>query len=172
MVNTDPARREDVMDPMGRTGWPSAKRRDGERTPMQWEATPAAGFTTGRPWLPVPASARSHNVATQRRDPGSVLNWHRALLALRRSRKALLDGAYRPLAPDDPHVLAYLRVVDEEAILVAVNLSGKERRLDLGLGPRGQVLLATGRAPAKGLPATLGPYCALVATLGRPAADH
>ena len=167
MVNTDPARREDVMDPMGRTGWPSAKRRDGERTPMQWDPTPAAGFTTGRPWLPVPAGARSHNVATQRRDPGSVLNWHRALISLRKSRKALLDGAYRPLAPDDPDILAYLRVVEEEAILVAVNLSGKERKLDLGLGAPGQVLLATGSAPARGLPGVLGPYGAIVATLGR-----
>ncbi len=168
MINTDPARREDVMDPMGRAGWPTAKRRDGERTPMQWDATAAAGFTTGRPWLPVPASARSHNVATERRDPGSVLNWHRAVLALRRSRKALQDGAYRPLAQDDPHVLAYLRVVDEETILVAVNLSDKERRLDLGLSGSAQVLLATGSVPAHGLPPALGPYSALVATLGRP----
>ncbi len=107
-------------------------------------------------------------MATERRDPGSVLNWHRAVLALRRSRKALQDGAYRPLAQDDPHVLAYLRVVDEETILVAVNLSDKERRLDLGLSGSAQVLLATGSVPAHGLPPALGPYSALVATLGRP----
>jgi len=84
MENHDPQRLEDVRDPLARLGWPHAKRRDGERTPMQWEAGPAAGFTTGRPWLPLPASVATHNVAAETRDPGSVLVYYRKLLALRR----------------------------------------------------------------------------------------
>ena len=54
MENNDPTRKEDVKDPMGVTGWPRYKGRDGERTPMQWDDSANAGFTTGTPWLPVP----------------------------------------------------------------------------------------------------------------------
>ncbi len=56
MENNDPTRREDVKDPIGRTGWPQEKGRDGERTPMQWNAKPNAGFSKKAPWLPVPPS--------------------------------------------------------------------------------------------------------------------
>jgi alpha-glucosidase len=54
MKTTPPTRKQDVKDPIGITGWPKEKGRDGERTPMQWDVRPNAGFTTGRPWLPVP----------------------------------------------------------------------------------------------------------------------
>ena len=56
MENNDPKRKEDVKDPIGRTGWPQEKGRDGERTPMQWDAAPNAGFSKKTPWLPVPPS--------------------------------------------------------------------------------------------------------------------
>src|SRR5208283_113496 len=59
MTTTTPTRREDVKDPIGITGWPKEKGRDGERTPMQWDASDKAGFTTGDPWLPVPPSAKT-----------------------------------------------------------------------------------------------------------------
>src|SRR5277367_1844252 len=65
MTNTDPARKEDVKDPMGVTGWPGYKGRDGERTPMQWNDGPNAGFTQGTPWLPVPLSYKTYNVASE-----------------------------------------------------------------------------------------------------------
>ena len=54
MQNNDPTRKEDVKDPIGRVGWPQEKGRDGERTPMQWDDSPNAGFTRGVPWLPIP----------------------------------------------------------------------------------------------------------------------
>ncbi|MFY9977164.1 MAG: alpha-glucosidase, partial [Candidatus Sulfotelmatobacter sp.] len=60
MENNDPTRKEDVKDPMGVTGWPKYKGRDGERTPMQWDDSANAGFTSGTPWLPVPPSAKTH----------------------------------------------------------------------------------------------------------------
>ena len=59
MANNDPTRKEDVKDPIGQLGWPTVKGRDGERTPMQWNDGPNAGFTQGIPWLPVPVSCRS-----------------------------------------------------------------------------------------------------------------
>jgi len=83
MKNNDPTRKEDVKDPIGRLGWPEEKGRDGERTPMQWNNTPNAGFTTGIPWLPVPMTYQTHNVATEQKDPNSILNFYRQLLALR-----------------------------------------------------------------------------------------
>ena len=67
MKTTPPTRKEDVKDPIGRTGWPQEKGRDGERTPMQWDSSDNAGFSTGTPWLPVPATYKTHNVADEAR---------------------------------------------------------------------------------------------------------
>ena len=72
MKTTPPKRKEDVKDPIGITGWPKEKGRDGERTPMQWDASAKAGFTQGTPWLPVPPSAATINVAMQKNDPNSL----------------------------------------------------------------------------------------------------
>jgi len=66
MRTTDPARIEDVHDPIGKLGWPKEKGRDGERTPMQWDGTANAGFTTSaKPWLQVPPTAKTYNVETE-----------------------------------------------------------------------------------------------------------
>ena len=176
MVNHDPRRRSEVRDPLGRRGWPTAKLRDGARTPMQWDATPGAGFTRGRPWLPIPASAAVRNVAAEGRDPGSVLSFYRDLLALRRTTPALLDGDYRALDPEDPQVLAYLRGGGEQAVLVALNLSPEPRAVAFDLaalgwaGAEARVLLGSGgRAPAAGLPAQLGPFSVVILALDRKA---
>ncbi len=123
MENNDPKRKEDVVDPLGLPNWPTVKGRDGERTPMQWTGGPNAGFTTGKPWLPVPPSATTHNVADEWKDPASVLSFYRQLLALRHSNAALLDGEYLPLVENDPNVVAYLRRAGKETVLVALNLS-------------------------------------------------
>src|SRR6266576_3563613 len=63
MVTSTPTRVEDVRDPIGRTGWPKEKGRDGERTPMQWDESQNAGFSKTSPWLPVPPTYKAHNVA-------------------------------------------------------------------------------------------------------------
>ncbi len=94
MQNNDPTRREDVKDPIGRLGWPKEKGRDGERTPMQWNSDPNAGFTSGTPWNSIPETYKTYNVADELKDPNSILNWYKQLLALRRSNPALLDGDY------------------------------------------------------------------------------
>ena len=65
MKTTPPTRKEDVKDPIGRRGWPKEKGRDGERTPMQWDASANGGFSTAAPWLPVPETAKTHNVADE-----------------------------------------------------------------------------------------------------------
>ena len=137
MQNNDPKRREDVKDPIGRLGWPKEKGRDGERTPMQWNDEPNAGFTTGIPWNAIPVTYKSYNVEDEAKDPNSILNWYKALLALRRTDPALLDGAYIPLNESDAEVLSYLRKASGYAVLVAINMSAEPRALHFDLALQG-----------------------------------
>ena len=169
MENNDPKRKEDVQDPEGKIGWPKEIGRDGERTPMQWTDGVNAGFSKTKPWLPVPASAKTHNAASEMKDPKSVLSFYRQLLALRRTEAALRDGDYVSLADSDPNVLMYLRRYKDEAILVVLNMSGNEQkaRMDLsGAGlaaPKLSVLLTSTKAGGAGGELTLGAYGALIA---------
>ena len=137
MQNNDPKRKEDVKDPIGRTGWPKEIGRDGERTPMQWDDTPNAGFTTGIPWLPIPVTYKTYNVADELKDPNSILNWYKGLLALRHSDEALLNGDYVALNPKDPNVLSYLRRAGENAVLVVINMSAKPQKVSFDLSQQG-----------------------------------
>ncbi len=137
MQNNNPKRREDVKDPIGRTGWPKEIGRDGERTPMQWSNTPNAGFTTGIPWLPIPVTYKTYNVANELKDPNSILNWYKGLLALRHQDKALLDGDYIALNQDDPNVLSYLRHVSGRCGSGGHQHVGEFAKSDLRLGEAG-----------------------------------
>ncbi|HTR22595.1 MAG TPA: alpha-glucosidase [Terriglobales bacterium] len=137
MENNDPVRKEDVKDPIGVAGWPREKGRDGERTPMQWSESPNAGFSVSKPWLPVPASYKTHNVASELRNPNSVLQFYKHLLALRHHEPALLDGDYVPLDQENPNVLSYLRRFNNEAVLVVLNMSGKDQQVGFDLSAEG-----------------------------------
>ena len=137
MTNNNPKRKEDVKDPIGKTGWPGEIGRDGERTPMQWNDSTNAGFTKGSPWLPVPASYQTHNVATEEKDPESVFSLYKKLLNLRKSSPALLDGVYTALNPDDPNVLVYLRQLQGSNVLVALNVSGTAQTVHIDLSNQG-----------------------------------
>jgi alpha-glucosidase len=137
MENNDPKRQEDVKDPIGKLGWPKEKGRDGERTPMQWNDSANGGFSTTTPWLPVPASAKTHNVATEDKDPYSILNFYRRLLALRHTDPALLDGEYVALNESDPNVISYLRRYKNEAVLVVLNMSATAQTVKFDLAPQG-----------------------------------
>ena len=168
MENNDPTRREDVKDPVGRTGWPKEIGRDGERTPMQWDATANAGFSQAAPWLPVPASYRTHNVATESQDPDSILNLYKKVLALRHTSPALLEGSYRALNERDEHVMSYLRSYKGNAVLVVLNMSPEPRKARFKLGAEGwpsftlQPLVSSG-ASAKGGEVTLAPFGLMIA---------
>jgi alpha-glucosidase len=148
MENNDPKRKEDVRDPVGKIGWPEDKGRDGERTPMQWNDTTSAGFSTASPWLPVPPSYKTHNVATELNDSSSILQFYRRLLALRHQNAALRDGSYLALNESDQNVLAYLRRYKNEAVLVVLNMSGSEQKVSFdltsqGYGSKASTLLTT-----------------------------
>jgi len=140
MRTTDPVRKEDVQDPVGKIGWPQDKGRDGERTPMQWDASKNAGFSTAeRPWLPVPPSSAEYNVAAESKEPGSILSFYERLIALRRSDPALRNGRYLPLNREDPFVLSFLRKKPGNggAILVVLNMSAESRTVRFDLAANG-----------------------------------
>jgi alpha-glucosidase len=171
MKTTPPTRKEDVKDPIGRTGWPKEKGRDGERTPMQWDASENAGFTKGTPWLPVPPTYKTHNVADEAKDPNSVLTFYKKVLKLHHTNKALLFGDYVPLNENDQNVLSYLRSYKDQAVLVALNMSGAEQKVGFDLSKTGfssaKMLVATGSSAAKGDVVTLEPYGVFIGQLAK-----
>jgi alpha-glucosidase len=137
MENNDPKRREDVKDPIGRTGWPKEIGRDGERTPMQWSDATNAGFTTATPWLPVPASYKTHNVAAESKDSNSILNFYKRVLELRHKNEALLEGSYVALNESDANVLSYLRKSKDHAVLVVLNMANTAQEPVFDLSAQG-----------------------------------
>jgi alpha-glucosidase len=110
-----------VHDPFEKNVPGEGHGRDPVRTPMQWDASANAGFTTGTPWLPVADDYRTNNVAAGREDPVSMLALHRRLLALRRAEPALAVGSYAPVQAEGD-MLAYTRERDGRRFLVALNL--------------------------------------------------
>jgi len=162
--------REEVLDPVGKTFWPFMKGRDGCRSPMQWDDSPGAGFSSAeaRPWLPIHANAATRNVAAQRDDPQSLLNFYRRLISLRRAMPALQDGMFQMLTFGTRYLLAYLRQTGEQTVLVALNFSARSKRLVLGgqlARAEMRLLLSSHREtlpPLRGGLLALEPYEALV----------
>ena len=173
MENNDPKSKDEVQDPIGKLGWPLEKGRDGERTPMQWTDGQNAGFSKAKPWLPVPQSAKTHNVASEMKDQNSVLSFYRQLLALRHKEPALLEGDYIALNESDSNVLSYVRRYKDEAILVVLNMSGTDQKVGLDLSPLGfgapklSVMLTSFHKPLPGMAAELAmePYSAFIAKI-------
>ena len=141
--------------------------RDNARTPMQWSSGIQAGFTTGKPWLPVNPNYTQINAQDEGRNPDSVLNFYRRMLALRKReefRETFVYGNFRPLETGDGRLMAYLREADRK-ILVAGNFQNKETTLvqeqpvkQVLLNNCKEICLETGRI-------RLAPYQVLVAEL-------
>jgi alpha-glucosidase len=163
-----------LRDPLGIATWPlRSLGRDPERTPMQWDSGPNAGFTAGIPWLPVNSDHGSRNTAIQEGDPSSLLSWYKALISLRRSRPALREGSISFLDLD-PQVLAFERAAPreggrsgEERLVVLLNFASRPRRVTLGAARA--VLLGSARVAGSQLggdAVELGP-CEIVIAEGR-----
>lgn len=132
---------EMVRDPFEKNVPGMGHGRDPERTPMPWNSSPNAGFTEGTPWLPLNEDWETNNVEKQTRDPRSVLNFYRRLIAARREHGALAIGRYRKLWADDG-LFAYLREDDEETFLIALNFFDQVQDLNVG-ERRGEIRLST-----------------------------
>jgi oligo-1,6-glucosidase len=106
--------------------------RDNARTPVQWDASRNAGFTTGAPWIAVNPNANTINAAGQVDDPDSVFSFYRKVIALRHADSVVAYGDFTMLLPDDEHVYAFRRSLPDAEMLVLGNFSGTSQRCDLG----------------------------------------
>jgi alpha-glucosidase len=133
----------DARDPLERRE--PGRGRDPERSPMQWDASPNAGFTSpdAEPWLPLAADAHGVNVAGQAEDPDSLLTLTRRLLRLRREHPVLHAGDFEPFGSTPEGTFAYRRIGPDGQLTIVLNLTSEARRVP-GAGP-GQVLIATHR---------------------------
>ncbi|GKY88419.1 alpha-glucosidase [Sinisalibacter aestuarii] len=146
----------------------NANGRDNARTPMQWDASAHAGFTTGTPWLAVNPNYPAINAAADRADPDGIFAHYRHLVALRKARPIITHGRFVPLAEDHPAVWAYAREHEGQRLTMVANLSGEA--LGFALPPEGAVTgacLVTNLAPRASLAGAidLAPWEA-VAVLG------
>ncbi|MFI2565306.1 alpha-glucosidase [Paenarthrobacter sp. NPDC018779] len=110
--------------------------RDNARTPVQWDGTPNAGFTTGTPWIPVNPNHEWLNAAAQRTDPGSIFAWYRTLVRLRHEEPVIVDGRFELLHAKDPQIFAYTRTNDTTALLVVANCSSEPFTFSSSIGTK------------------------------------
>ena len=121
-----------------------ARSRDNSRTPMQWDDSRHAGFTTGDPWITVNPNHAKVNAAAAVADPESVFHHYRRLIELRHSIQIVVDGDFQLLAAEDPKLFAYLRSLDNERLLVVANMSGSTMRFPVPDDfSEGEVLVGT-----------------------------
>jgi len=136
---------EALQDPYGKAFWPNFKGRDGCRTPMPWDDSEQAGFTTGQPWLPIAQTHRARAVATQDLDPMSTLNAARRFLRWRKTMPALQLGDIAFLDAPEP-VLALTRSFADNRLLVVFNLSDDAAQWAVPQGIEAQVIDGHGLA--------------------------
>ncbi|AHG87026.1 Trehalose-6-phosphate hydrolase [Bibersteinia trehalosi USDA-ARS-USMARC-190] len=115
------------------------KSRDNSRTPVQWDCSKNAGFSTGTPWIAVAENYREINVEQALADKNSVFYTYQHLIRLRKELAIFTDGNYRDLLPEHPAVWAYQRSHAEQTLWVVANLSATTQCVELNLA--GQVLL-------------------------------
>ena len=166
MKTTPPTRKEDVKDPIGVTGWPKEKGRDGERTPMQWDATTNAGFSSGHPWLPVPPTYKTANVKAEEGEHDSLLRWYESLIELKKTNPALAHGDNVMLDTANTKVLSWMRQSGDAQVVVTANFTAEPQTVNLTAGgaslkgTHGKTLLKSpsGADPASLDHVELGPF--------------
>jgi len=114
---------EKGMDPGAGLKLIHAKSRDNARTPMQWDASPQGGFTTGNPWMKVNPNYTEINVAQALADPNSIFYTYQKLIRLRGEHPVIVYGAYELLLADHPQIYAFTRTLENERLLVLLNFS-------------------------------------------------
>ncbi len=107
--------------------------RDNARTPMQWDQTAKAGFTTEAPWLKVNPNHTTYNVADEEREPDSILNYFKKAIQLRKLNDALVYGNYHLLDPKNERVYVYTRETENQKFLIALNFSPRMAETQCGI---------------------------------------
>ena len=134
----------EIMVGIARTG------RDNARTPMRWEATENAGFTTGEPWIGANPNHREINAEVAVADEGSIFPHYRRLTALRKEHPVIVHGRYTPLPEEDPAAFARTRTPDGQVLLVLANWSGDQvavESVEESAGHAPELLLGTHPEP-------------------------
>jgi len=140
------------------------KSRDNARTPMQWDASENAGFTTGKPWIAVNPNYKKINVADQLKREDSVFHYYQKLIRLRKENEIIVYGNYELLLPEDENIFAYIRTLDNQKLLVVCNFSKSEQKFDFSGYENAEILISNynGDTDKDGI---LKPYEAIVLLL-------
>ena len=118
------------------------KSRDNARTPMQWDASENAGFTTGKPWIAVNPNYKKINVADQLKREDSVFHYYQKLIRLRKENEIIVYGNYELSLPEDENIFAYVRTLDNQKLLVVCNFSKSEQKFDFSGYENAKVLIS------------------------------
>ncbi len=120
-----------------------AKGRDNARTPVQWDESPQAGFTTGTPWIKVNPNYPAINAQLALADPDSIFHYYRRLIQLRKDNPVMVYGVYDLILDDHPQIYAFTRTLDDDRLLVLLNFSAGTPVFDLpaDIAVAGQELL-------------------------------
>ena len=141
--------RGEILDPVGKKYWPFNVGRDGCRSPMQWDESAQAGFSTAKPWLKVHPAYPTRNVKAQQANPESLLNFYRRVIRLRKESPALHRGEQTLLEAMPEKILAYERTLGPEKYLILLNFgAGAAVTCPLPAGPW-KVLLSTSNRSTK-----------------------
>ncbi|MCR5357495.1 MAG: alpha-glucosidase [Lachnospiraceae bacterium] len=124
--------------------------RDSARTPMQWDGSENAGFTSGKPWLPVSDDYETVNVKAESSDPDSVLSWYHELVNLRSSHREFIDGDYEEILHEDEQIFAYLRENADAKAVVLINMSTEKAAYDPSITENAKQILCTGEGSDAG----------------------
>ena len=135
-----------------------AKGRDNARTPMQWSRDKEAGFTTGASWIKVNSNYPEINAEAALADEASIFHHYQRLIELRKTFDVFVDGKYRLLLPEDPHIFAYTRTLEETTLLVICNFYGDTVHLQLPEYLDREKKLLISSYTDDGLPDVLRPY--------------
>ena len=137
----------------------AARSRDNGRTPMQWDGTAGAGFTTGTPWLGIPDNHVTINAEAEENDPTSIYAFYKELVRLRKEMEIIADGQIRYLDSGHDSVLAYERTYGQEKLTVVCSLAGEELLLSEPISLEGKkVLLSSYLDEPTGTMTALRPY--------------
>ena len=137
--------------------------RDNARTPMQWDDSANAGFTTGTPWIMVNPNYTEINAKTEMEDPDSVFRYYQKIIGLRKKEKVMVYGTYQLLDPDNEKLYVYTRTLDNEKLLVICNFTEEEETYSVPEEfSEGEVLISNYHRETVEKEILLKPYEALV----------
>jgi len=121
--------RNKIQDMYGKLFYPFFKGRDAYRTPMQWNDTKYAGFSKKQPWLPVHSNYKTINVEAEKENKNSMLSFYKKLIQLRKESAVLQSGEFKFLDAANPNVLAYMRFLENESLIILLNFKNKAEKV-------------------------------------------